>query len=187
MKSYSKRFIFVRILLSFFVTFGITSCVMPDPLYMQNVGRISDIEYPPEKIIGTWAAMSVSPFQTLTQDMESKTYYDLRSGGGGRARQADRNNITGSYISMEASIRWAYLGQNRWKISIPGSSAWRVTSSKNMTKGECAPFGHVVRYLDGRLYTDKGRVWVKAQPGEVSRMAQRLRSQPKLIRVTGGY
>ncbi len=183
MKLYISNLSLNRLLLTLSSIICINSCVTPDPMYVQNAGRIRDTDYSKDQITGTWATMFVSQVQTLTRNRENKSYYDLQSGGEGRARQVDRNLITGSHISMDAPIRWVYLGQNRWRISIPGSSAWRVTSSNNMTKGECPPFEIVVRYLDGRLYTNSGRVWVKAEPGEVSRMAQRLRSQPKLLRV----
>ena len=155
------------------------SCRTPDPKYSANVSRIPDINYSPDKIVGTWADVYISLVQSQTVGSEGKVYYEFRPGGRGLMRQASRNTTTGASLSIEGDFTWKYLGANRWVLNMPPSSEYRVTSSNNLVMGYRPAVAIYVRYFENELYvTPGGSVWVRATRERVTELARRVRSSP---------
>jgi len=159
------------------------SCAMPDPKYSANVSRISDIDYPRTKIVGTWADVYVKQIQTSDADAEGKVYYEIYSNGSGTVRQASRNPVTGRSMSIEATFKWHYLGKNKWSIILPPSTQYRVVESSGFEMGYRDSVTMFVRYYNGELYqTPTSHIWVQADSAHVSELSQRIHSnQPPLM------
>ena len=161
-----------------------------DPMYTLNIGKIHDVNYPPDKIVGNWTSMNVEEFTYNGVASEEKSYYDIKPNGRGHLRLVAANPSSGMSISAEAEFSWKYLGANRWVITLPPSSGYRVTSSNNMQLGPRDSASMTVRYLDGNLYevagsgdvsasgyaeVDPRKVWVPTDEEHVPAMVQRLR------------
>lgn len=160
------------------------SCMMPDPMFSENVGMIQDINYPPSKIVGTWASFDNSPLQPDELKTENKTYYEIYPKGRGKTVQSSKSLATGNSIAMEANFKWEYLGANTWKIKLPPSSEYRITDSRSMTMGSIGARECQVRYYEGNLYQMKGgQVWVPATARNISELAKRRREQDPIIQM----
>ena len=167
------------------ITLLTSSCVAPDPLYLQNAGRITDANYPANKVVGTWATMFVASIQTTALEREAKVFYKLSAGGGGQVRQVDSNRVTGTKMVLEAPLHWSYQGRNYWRVFLPSSDQYKVTGTTGHWDVGARPAVTVsVRYYEGNLYvTPGGGVWVPATVDSVSAMANRLRSRPPFLRI----
>lgn len=163
----------------------LTGCVTPDPLFLQNAAKVQDVEYSPNKVVGVWTQMYVSPVQSKTFALERKLYFDLAPGGRGRMREVVMNRSTGGKLVGEQSISWKYSGLNRWKVNIPPSSGMEVTEKRNINlEFSRSDPGALVeyRYYGGNLYDFKNRiVLVPADGKNVSQLADRMRrATPKI-------
>lgn len=175
----TKSHLFVLNLSTILIAALLASCATPDPKFLANARNVTDTNYPSDKILGTWAHISVRPVETAYEAIETKVYFDFRRNGRGTVREAVRNKANGGSLSAEAGFTWAYLGNNRWKFTTPGTAAYRVTDSHLLTMNRSAnkpPSDHIVRYYNGYLY-DFGaqRVLVRATAENVSNLANRMR------------
>jgi hypothetical protein len=158
------------------------SCALEDPMYSQNAARIPNVDFPRDKIAGTWASMGMNAFVTPEIARESKIYYEIRPNGTGTVRQFSLNRPDGHFLTIEAEFTWRYLGKNTWTVRLPASTEYRVISSSQMTMGSRGPVAVTVRYYNGNIYMPQGKeVWVPADREHVSQLANRLRSQPRVM------
>jgi hypothetical protein len=167
------------------------SCTIADPLFLENSGRISSVNYAANKIVGTWVHVNISPLRTNTQAMESKVYLDFRSNGKGKVREVALNRVDGGHLSAEATMRWIYNGGNLWKVTLPPSTEYRVTDSYLLRRTPEAykeAKSILLRYYDGNLYDFESRqVLVPANMQSVSELANRMRRQTPVIRLNTDY
>lgn len=151
-------------------------------MYSQNAAKIQSVDFPRDKIVGTWASMGMNAFVSPDVAMESKIYYEIRPNGAGTLRQADMNRANGHSISIEAEFTWRYLGKNSWMIRLPASTEYRVIANNQMNMGYRGPITFTVRYFNGNIYMPQGKeVWVPADREHVSELANRFRSQPRVM------
>jgi hypothetical protein len=170
-----------RLVVAVFAT-ALCSCAVPDPMWSANAGSIQDVNYPSTKIVGTWATMVMSEVTTNTAAPEVKVYYEIRPGGRGHLRQVSTNRATGAGMTLEADFTWKYLGSNKWLITLPPSTEYKITSSNNSQIGYRDSVTMNARYWNGNLYVMPGQqVWVPADAEHVAAMAQRMRGQPQLL------
>ena len=136
--------------------------------------------------------MVMAEVTSNTAVSEDKSYYDIKPNGKGHVRQIGANPSSGISITMDADFSWKYLGANRWVVTLPPLSEYRVTSANNINLGSRPSYSMTVRYFDGNLYEvaaseiaagETRKVWVPADAEHVGAMAQRLRSQPTLINI----
>ena len=175
----------MRLIIVVCTAMTLASCAVPDPMFLANSRNIQDIEYPETKIVGTWVHVSIAPVQTDQVAIERKVYLDIYATGRGRVREAVKNKANGGRLSAEAQLKWKYLGNNQWKITLPGSDHYRVTDSYllRMDPAQNKGAGDVlVRYYNGNLYDFQSqRVLVKATVENVSQLANRMRSQTPVL------
>ena len=174
-----------------FATHALSSCAVPDPLFLQNAHKIPNTDHPRNKIVGTWVHVGVNRVRTATDATDRKTYFDIRPGGRATVREVVMNRATGSRLAAEAQSSWTYQGNNLWMIGIPPFSAFRVTDSHNMQMGRSSyrlKPSFPVRYYDGNLYDIEAmRVLVPADARRVSELANRMREVTPVIRLDQKY
>jgi hypothetical protein len=189
MKSILQFASFKNLILLFAVS-GLTSCAVPDPMFLANSQNIQNTDYSKNKIVGTWARIRIRMVQDNNDEIEDKGYLDLRPGGTGTVRQATINRANGGYISLEAPLKWQYLEKNWWEIALPPSTSYKVTESHHMmvTPGSyTAACTTRVRYYDGNLYDIKAqRVMVPATRENVARLANRMRAATPVYHINSG-
>ena len=164
------------------LSISLCSCALQDPKFLANVGSIKDTDYPKEKIVGSWATMMVSQFQSTSLQEEHKMYFDFRSNGRGSVRHFETNKANGNQISMEGSLKWSYLGKNKWKVYLPASSEYRVSDNKGYQMGSWAAEEETLRYYNGELYmTPTCLILVRPTRDNMSEMAKRQRDRGPLL------
>ncbi len=165
----------------------LVSCAVSDPVFLKNSGKISDTNYPANKIVGTWAHVWVSPVHTSSSANERKLYLNILPNGNGRVRDVSRNLANGGHLSAEAPLTWRYEGKNWWRITLPALSAYRVTDSYRMSlaPGLDKKASDVrVRYFEGNLYDFRTKqVFVPANAQSVSELANRMRRETPIIKI----
>ncbi len=167
------------------VTALLASCAVPDPKFLAHAGDVRNVDYPENKIVGTWAHVSIMPVRTTQIELESKSYLEIRPGGTGRKREVSTNKLTGGYLAAEGNFRWAKTGRNQWRISLPGTAAYRVTDSYLMAQDKSItkpPVDIYLSYHNEELYDfSTKRVLVRATPANVTQLANRMRSQTVVL------
>lgn len=157
------------------------SCAIQDPEFTRTVAAIQDIDYPANKIVGSWFHVDHDPIRTSDRDMEFKQSIEFRSGGRGTHFQHARNLANGREIEVEAPITWSYLGKNRWQVVRPPTSQYRVIKNRGLSIGSGPGVTLVVRYHSGKLYYLRaGQIWVPHNETEVRRLLARLREAKQM-------
>ena len=170
-------------LLSLFIAactiMALASCTVPDPKFLENARNIQAIDYPKNKIVGTWVNVLIANYQTNDESMEYKHYFDIRPNGRGTIRLVGINKLTGGHLSAEGEFTWGYLGMNKWKISLPGTAEYRTTDSHLMsrdTRTNHPGRDHFVSYYNDELYDFASQsILVRATAGNVAQLAERMR------------
>lgn len=171
----------------------LTSCTVQDPLFAADSGRIADIAYPANQIVGLWVSVDYNTVQDSTH-ADTKSYYDIRPNGQGGVRQSSFYRATGHSLSLEANFHWQYLGRNRWIISLPGSSSYKVTENNgHLTTGHSDPGQLTARYYNDKLYLSAskdgfsiGIVWVRGTAENVAASIHRARNEPLILGLGSG-
>ena len=165
------------------------SCSVQDPMYAANYPKIKDTDFPPNYIVGVWVYASASPTQDPTRE-EAKCYTEIKPNGRGRVREYSLWRDNGDFISKEADVSWRYLGNNRWEITYPPTTAYTIIESKNVKVPYSDGFSLTVRFYDGKLFSTKnigrlqfGTVFVRATKENVSELINRARRQPQVIKL----
>ena len=152
------------------------SCAAPDPLFLENSRYIKNVDYPKNKIVGTWVLVLINPVQSNTEAIEHKVFIDLRPGGRGTDREVVINKADGGRLSSEAEITWSYQGKNWWKITTPPASQFKTTDSYRIhrTPGGNENYKNIfVRYYNDALYDFESKsTLVRATPENVSQIAR---------------
>jgi len=172
--------------------FLICSCTVQDTTYARGASSIKDMQYPPNRIVGVWANVEAS-FTGDPKRGETKTYYEILPNGRGQIRQFSLYRSTGHFIDLEAAFSWQYLGNNRWRILLPPSTAYRVLRNNGVNMGYVGARDATVRYAGEKLYCTAsrqgfqiGQAWVRATAENVSDAAKRARSEAPVIKFGGG-
>ncbi len=162
----------------------LASCVIQDPEFARTASQIQDIDYPPNKIIGSWFHVEYDPARTNRRDMEYKQSIEFHPGGRGTHYQYAKNLADGRSIELEGDITWSYLGRNHWQVVRPPTSGYRVIRTKGLSIGQGPGVTLDVRYHDGKLYYPRARqIWVPHTENEVRRLLNRMR-QARLAQQT---
>jgi len=168
------------------------SCTVQDSAYAAGSSRVADVDFSANHIVGVWAEVSARP-RNPARD-ETKSYYQFEANGRGVNRQYSLFRATGHSVSMEAPIKWRYLGSNRWQIMLPPSTAYRVIENQGgVSVGYIGARDFIARYSDGKLYCivtigslQGGSVLVRATRENVAEAANRARSEHPVLGLGGG-
>lgn len=189
----NKLFLNTAKCFSIFVTIMwlLNSCAVEEARYTSTKGDISSTNYSPEKILGLWVTVNPNRTGDPAKD-DTKIYYDIMQGNRGRTRQFSMYKATGHSISLEANFTWEYLGNNRWKISLPGIAGYKVIENHGVNVGDIKPRTLIARYHDDKLYVtgnalgfQVGMVWVRATRENISDSLRRARTEPKQLLLRG--
>lgn len=178
-------------LLSLFIAgctmMALVSCAVPDPEFLANARNIQDIEYPKNKIVGTWVHVSIANYRTNNESMEHKHYFEIRPNGRGTTRQVAINKLTGGHLSSQGEFTWGYLGKNKWRISLPGTAEYRTTDSHLMSRDTRTNYpgrDHFVSYYNDELYDfEAKRILVRATAENVAQLAERMRRNTPVFHI----
>ena len=165
------------------------SCAVQDPMYAANYSKIKDIEFLPNHIVGVWVYADTAPKQNPSKE-DMKSYTEINLNGRGRVRDYSLWRDNGDFISKEADITWRYLGNNRWEIAYPPSTAYAIIERKNVNVPYSAGYSLIVRYYNGRLYSTKnvgglqyGTIFVRATKENVSELVNTARRERRIIKL----
>lgn len=143
-------------LLALLLVTVLPSCTIADPEYLAEIDRVTDTNYPPDKIAGVWINFDHNHFAYQAKGDETRVNYMFNPGGTGQTQQFTKFVRTGHSITIQAPLTWTYQGNNRWTVFLPDSSKYRVISkSKQATFGYVAARQFDVRYGNGRLYVPR--------------------------------
>jgi len=143
-------------LLAVLASAALSSCVVPDPEYLQAMQEMGDTHYPASKIVGRWIQFSNMPYTYQATGRESRNNFEFRSNGTGVTQQHDKYVTTGQEITIQAPVRWDYAGNNWWNVHMPSADQYRILStSAGLSLGQRPAYIMRVRYHRGRLYDTK--------------------------------
>ena len=109
-------------------------------------------------------------------------YFIISSNGHAAIRQSIANKADGGHLCMEANTRWEYMGKNKWKITMPASSDYRITDSKGLTPNSWNATVETLRYYNGELYMMPScQILVRATSENIKEMADRERGRGTLF------
>ncbi|MDD5200003.1 MAG: hypothetical protein PHC88_09385 [Terrimicrobiaceae bacterium] len=176
-----------KILTAVLAAVALTSCMTPDPMFLENAGRVQNANYPPNKIVGTWVHFSVNPVQSDTLAMEHKLYLEILPRGRGKVQELASNVADGSRLVVEAPLTWSYEGRNLWQVTLPPASAYQVIENDQVrhVSGNGGGASRIpLRYYEGNLYDfDEKQVFVPANQRSVSALTGRMRQATPVLRL----
>ncbi len=135
-----------------------------DPDYEREAAQIQNVDYPANKIVGSWMQVGYEPMTPLM--LENRSYHLFRADGTAlctsvyiippifreyRDLYEGASDMTGEEI-LECDATWKYLGKNKWELRPAGVD--RVISKpswlKSVTSKPAPPC--IVRYCNGKLF-----------------------------------
>lgn len=145
---------------------GLGSCVNMDPAYWREVGQVQNVDYPADKIVGTWLQVGYSPVPLQPGlGSENKTYLNLKADGTGLCRHINilpplyaefPDVIKGQMDIMaeyEFPLTWKHCGVNKWQITYDASRFRVISRPAGATinpAGLAKP--SMIRFHNGRLF-----------------------------------
>lgn len=147
-------------------TSGLCSCVNMDPAYWREISQVQNVDYPADKIVGTWLQVGYAPLPLQPGlGSENKTYLNLKSDGTGLCRHinilppvyAEYPDVVKGQMDLMAEyefpLAWKHCGANKWQITYD-ASRFRVVSRP--TGATINPAGlarpSMIRFHNGRLF-----------------------------------
>lgn len=175
-----RKFLLTPLLTSIFVSL-LASCAIPDPEYLNGINRVTNTNYPPDKIAGVWIFFNHDHFNYQATGNETRTNYEFRTNGTGQTQQYTKFVQSGKDVTIQAPLTWKYHGNNLWTVYMPDSSQYKVLSkSKGITVGHLPAYNFNIRYGDGRLYKmDTLHIMVSPEEAPAYVREQRARLQQR--------
>lgn len=167
------------------------SCAVQEQLYTSGSSGIPDTNYPADKIAGVWVTVNPNKTGDPGKD-DTKIYYEFMPNNRGKTRQFSTFKANGHSISLEANFSWEYLGSNRWRISLPGITGYKVIENHGVNVGGIKPRTMIARYHEDTLFVtgnalgfQVGMVWVRATRENILASLHRARTEPKQLLLGG--